>query len=62
MSDLRITMTLHQLKRMVMAYYDLEDCKSLDDVATRILMLAELCSENDCEECAATVKSLRRLG
>lgn len=56
-----ITMTLHQLQRLVAGYVDVDDCRDLNAVAMRIFQQAELCAGNGCEECSETSKALARL-
>lgn len=56
-----ITLTLHQLQRLVAGYIDLDDCRTLDGVAMRMLDQAVLHAEMGCEECKATVEALGRL-
>ena len=52
-----ITITLHQLKRLVSNSVDVDDL-SLDGVATRIWELATLHAELGCEECTETRRVL----
>ena len=54
-----ITLTLHQLKRLVQGRYHLDDCQDLNAVAAIIFQQAELCAElGCCEECAETSRVL----
>lgn len=55
-----ITMTLHQLQRLVAGYVDMEDCQDLNAVAARIFQQAELHTESGCQECAETMWALAR--
>ena len=45
----RIPLTLHQVQRLVTAFYDLDDCKDLNDVANRVFVLSA--QHEGCEEC-----------
>jgi hypothetical protein len=49
--DATITLTLHQLQRLVEGYYSLDTCSDIADVQDRVDHLAELCAENGCKEC-----------
>lgn len=43
-----ITLTLHQVQRLVEGYYDMEDCRTIDDVRRRVSQVTANC---DCSEC-----------
>jgi hypothetical protein len=51
-----MTLSIHQLRRLVAGYIDLDDCGTVNGIAARVFTQAALCG---CDECTETCHALK---